>query len=258
MTNERKLYYFHIQHDRSEMDKDSPSTIANADEEWRAIEETLESLPAPRKIYSDSFLFKDRSPREQEIVSIGHLICLVLLQPYLSDDEKRLLKSQVQMSARVRKDPQQAFLLQLAEHFVTLPYFSNNDRLLLKLGSKGSSLVACESREIHSESSRCLTAFLESYGSERHTRDACNILRIMFQRNEFIAGQINLTLKPGEAGVLFLGHLHNVNGDMVERLDSLQVPVEEMNECRAPEALRNLFGSSYHHRSCHMNTPETN
>jgi hypothetical protein len=126
--------------------------------------------------------------------------------------------------------------------FATLRCFSNNDRILLKLASKGVRLVACESQTLRLDFEKNCALLKESFGSAHHQQDAQRLLEAMFQRNEFIAGQIDDSLKSGEIGVLFLGHLHNVDNDMVNRLTTLQISVEEKNECRASEALRNLFG----------------
>lgn len=244
MTNDRKLYYFHIQHDRCEMGKDCPPGCVNADEEWQAIEETLESLPTPHKMYNDSFLFKSGSPRDEAIVSSKELICAFTLQPYLSDDERKLLQAQAHIGADVRQDEQTTFLQQLMGHFATLPYFSNNDRVLLKLASRGTNLVACESQALRLDFEKSRASLEASFGSAHDTQDACNLLGVVFQRNEFIAGQIALSLKPGETGVLFLGHLHGTDSDMVKRLKSWGILVEEKNECQALERLKNLFGCS--------------
>jgi hypothetical protein len=243
MIKDRELYYFHIQHDRCEMGKDCPASYVNANDEWRAIEETLESLPTPHKMYNDSFLPKDENSQHEEIVSLAHLMCAFTLQPYLRDDERKLLQAQLRMCAMVRQDEQIIFLKQLMGDFATCASFSNNDRILLKLASRGTKFVACESQERFRQYERCRAALKALLGSAYHTQEERRLLEAVFRRNEFISGQIGLSLKPGEVGVLFLGHLHNAENDMVKRLTSLQIPFEEKNECRASEALRNLFGT---------------
>jgi hypothetical protein len=243
MINSRKLYYFHIQHDRSELGGNCPVSYQNADDEWQAIEQSLKSLPTPNKMYSDSFLPKDENQQHEEVVASPiQLIFGVILQPYLTDDERALLLAVVQKDTSVRTDEQAAF--RLMSDFAILPCFSNNDRLLLKLASKGTKLVACEN-EVLCRDSEMRRADLEvSWGSPRGILDAQRLLQVMFWRNEFIARQIDLSLKSGEIGVLFLGHLHNVDNDMVKRLSSYRITVEEKNECRGHEGLKNLFGAT--------------
>ncbi len=243
-TRNRKLYYFHIQHDRSEMSADCPHTYVNADNEWQAIERTLQSLPTPEKMYNDSFLFKSGGPQDAEIVRPHELICAFIVQPYLSKNNQEKLLAQIRKASGRPQGSQAAYLRRIMGNFSTLPYFSNNDRILLKLASRGTNLVACESQALHQDSERCSLSLKKSFGSERHVQDASDLLRITLQRNEFIAGQIDLTLKPGETGVLFLGHLHGINGHMAGQIETLGIPVEQMNECRASEALENLFGLS--------------
>ncbi len=240
----RIIYYFHIQHDSSEVGEDCPASYVNADAEWRAIEDILEGLPIPDKMYNDSFLDKSGSPQDEEIVSPEQLVCAFAVQPYLSDDEQQRLQNQIRAGASVRHNERTAFVQQLMGNFATLPCFSNNDRILLKLASQGVKLVACESQTLRLDFAKNCASLKESFGSAHHERDAQSLLEVMFQRNEFIAGQIDVSLKSGEIGVLFLGHLHNVDNDMVNRLTALQIPVEEKNECRASEGLRNLFGLS--------------
>ncbi len=243
-TNDRKLYYFHIQHDRCEMDGDCPRTYVNADEEWLAIESTLESLPTPDKMYNDSFVFKSGGSRDEEIIGPLQFMIALVHQNYTSRNSREMVVAQIRKSAGMRHETQSAYLRQLMGHYSALTCFSNNDRLLLKLASRGTNIVACESQVLHQESDRSVSSLTESLGSTCGAQHALNLVRITLQRNDFIAGQIDLTLKPGETGVLFLGHLHGINGHMVKRLTDLGVPVEEMNECRASEALENLFGSS--------------
>ncbi len=245
MANIRKLYYFHVQHDLCEIGRDCPSGYVNADDEWQATEETLETLPAPDKMYNDSFLFKGKGPQDEEIVETEEeLIRIFIRQPHLSNDEQNLLQRLAQLGAHLPQDAKTTFLQQLMGHFAALPCFSNNERVLLKLALRGTKLVACESAVIYREFLRRRAALIESFGSERYTQEVCNLLRNTFQRNEFIAGQIDLTLKPGEVGVLFLGHLHGAGQDMVKRLNHLRIPVEEENECKALETLSSLVGLS--------------
>ncbi len=250
MTHDRKLYYFHIQHDRCELDAGCPLTYINADDEWHAIEVTLESIPTPDKMYNDSFIYKSEGPQVEEIVPLRQLVIAFVVQHYLSKNDQKLLLTHVRKEASFKSedeslsDAETTSLHQLLGYFATLSCFSSNDRVLLRLASRGTNLVACESQALRLDFERCRASLEASFGSAHQSQAARNLLSHTFQRNAFIAGQIALSLKQGEIGVLFLGHLHGANGDMVKRLASLGIPVEEKNECRASEGLKNLFGCS--------------
>lgn len=91
----------------------------------------------------------------------------------------------------------------------------HNDTALFKLGKRGSALVMCEDAELHR------LCFLSNLYRDK--------LRYMFQRNAFIACQINRSLLDGEHGVLFLGSLHNLENDMVNLLDNNGIEVIQHN-----------------------------
>lgn len=94
---------------------------------------------------------------------------------------------------------------------------SPNDLVLFKLSQKGCSLVLCESKELHD---------LQWEPDITHKGK----IFVMLDRNKFIADEIDKSLEPGETGVLFLGTLHNLGNNMVERLETLGINVEEQNE----------------------------
>ncbi len=223
-SKDRKLYYFHIRHDWSEIGPDCPVTYVNADNEWQAIAGTLDGLPIPDKMYNDSILPRDETSQEGGVITPERLIAAFTFQPYLHEEVRRQLRSQIRVWNFVPPHKQIAFLRQLMEHFATLPCFSNNDQILLKLASRGTKLVSCESQALHQEFVR--------YGREWNRK---RFLRNLFQRNEFMATQIDFSLRPGETGVLFLGHLHGTDNDMLKRLLKKRIVVEEMNQCRALE-----------------------
>jgi hypothetical protein len=205
MTKKRKLYYFHIQHDGSEIDEYYRRVTdgINVDQEWRAIKRTLENLATPNKMYNDSFLLKAKGPHVVET-----------LLP-----------------------------IQLREVLAAKPHpLSNNDRALFDLASRGVTPVACESKTLYDNSWQHINSIMTRSGSGVYAQDVERMLDLAFQRNEFISGQIDRSLRPGETGVLFLGHLHGFRNDMLERLTASGIQVEEKNQCRASDILKYLFG----------------
>jgi hypothetical protein len=94
---------------------------------------------------------------------------------------------------------------------------SPNDLVLFKLSQKGCSLVLCESKKLHD------LQWEPNITVERK-------IEVMLRRNKFIADEIDKSLEPGETAVLFLGTLHNLENNMVEKLQALGINVEEQNE----------------------------
>ncbi len=88
---------------------------------------------------------------------------------------------------------------------------SRNHRLLLKLQSRGATLMGTESPDLLVEEYQLATA---AYGSgatvgtqlqQKELRDT-----LLDRRDHYISNRINETLAAGESGILFLGLLHDV------------------------------------------------
>jgi hypothetical protein len=109
----------------------------------------------------------------------------------------------------------------------------NNKRMLLKLAHMGTSLVPCEEHELfmawhknETELSRKEEAG-ETICAEEIGQQAVYLLT----RNKVIGQVIAQTLSEGEAGILFLGAVHNLKGMMADNYlrDTLGLNVIELN-----------------------------
>ena len=91
---------------------------------------------------------------------------------------------------------------------------SRNHRLLLELIDKNAVLMGTESPLllIHEYRLIKLGAVGSSLNGKINGQDEAASRRILKERDLYMANRINTTLKSGEAGVLFLGLLHNLNG----------------------------------------------
>jgi len=93
---------------------------------------------------------------------------------------------------------------------------SPNHRLLLELMKRGAQLMGTESAELLLEEYQLIQQLLHSEGSKEKTegqesqQESQQLLR---QRDLFIARRIEQTLEEGETGILFLGLLHQVQGN---------------------------------------------
>ena len=202
LKTQRMLYYFHIEHTSRENGKESKDHrgwMKNSREypdiqilrEWRQIEQTLDTLPTPNKMYNDSNVKKWANGPPETI-----LPCRVGLFELLDILDRR-------RSCYPNPD----YIVGLGP----------NDLMLISLSKKGCFLVRCESEKLHSS-------------QFKHLDDKLYQVSIMFDRNEFIAKEIDKSLKLGEIGVLFLGTLHNLGNHMVEKLQSHGIDVEELND----------------------------
>lgn len=91
---------------------------------------------------------------------------------------------------------------------------SRNHQLLLRLASRGATVMGTESAELLVEEYQLIRQLLAAEASKqspamgepaRHALTA----EVLRKRDEFIAGRINATLLQGEIGILFLGVLHS-------------------------------------------------
>lgn len=91
---------------------------------------------------------------------------------------------------------------------------SRNHRILLRLHSKGATLMGTESGPLLLQEYNLAKRLLdpEQQGLDSDGRDALQVQArtLLKSRDLFIAGRINETLKAGEVGILFLGMLHDV------------------------------------------------
>ena len=90
---------------------------------------------------------------------------------------------------------------------------NRNHRLLLKLQTRGATLMGTESPELLVEEYQLANAAFASGASSRMgIRQKRLGDTILEKRDRYIADRINGTLGAGETGILFLGMLHQVTG----------------------------------------------
>jgi hypothetical protein len=151
-------------------------TEAQLQSVWTEIENSIDSLqPFPKKMYHDGlFTFNN---------------ALLVIQP---KDVPRALSDIYKMSQ------------------------GHNKRMLIKLASMGTSLVPCEEHELlmawrknEAELSR-----KEETGEEISAEEIGQQALYLLTRNKVIGQVIAQTLPEDEAGVLFLGVVHNLKGMM--------------------------------------------
>jgi hypothetical protein len=113
-----------------------------------------------------------------------------------------------------------------------------NKEMLLRLAQSGASLVPCEEQQLLMAWNKSETAILKKEG----VGDAISAEEIgkqsvyLLTRNKVIGQVIAQTLSEDEAGVLFLGSVHNLEGMMVHYLRDVQgLHVIEMNPHIRPE-----------------------
>lgn len=80
-----------------------------------------------------------------------------------------------------------------------------NHRILLALMARGAVLEGTESAQLLLQERDLLAR-----GSGEMSGDRNEAARLLRERDRFIAGRIDATLKPGETGLLFMGALHHV------------------------------------------------
>lgn len=165
---ERMLYYVHIMHTRRELGKESkdhrgwtkPPDIQILGE-WKQIEQTLDTLPTPNKMYNDSHV-KKWANGPPEII----LPCRVGFELLDVLDRRKSCY------------PNPDYLVGLGP----------NDMALIDLSKKGCFLVRCENENLHS-------------AQFKHLDDKLYQVTTMFDRNEFIAKEIDKSLKSGEISI---------------------------------------------------------
>jgi hypothetical protein len=108
-----------------------------------------------------------------------------------------------------------------------------NKRILLKLADMGASLVPCEEPELLMAWRKNETelARKEEAGATISAEDIGKQSVYLLTRNKVIGQVISQSLSEDEAGVLFLGSVHNFNGMMANSYlrDTLGLNVIEMN-----------------------------
>jgi len=91
---------------------------------------------------------------------------------------------------------------------------SRNYQIIKKLMDKGAKIEATESPQLlmqeYSHIKAILDAGTENEKAEAEAKYGRVRDRLMLDRDAFIAGSINSTLKDGETGILFIGASHNV------------------------------------------------
>jgi hypothetical protein len=159
---------------------------------WAAISESVDSLqPIPKKMYNDGvFTFNNR---------------LIVIPP---ENVSEALNE-------IYKMPD-----------------GQNKKVLLKLAHAGTSLVPCEEQQLlmawHKSEAEILRK--ETAGVAISAEEIGKQSVFLLTRNKVIGQVIAQTLPEDEAGILFLGSVHNLEGMMVHYLRNVQrLNVIEMN-----------------------------
>jgi hypothetical protein len=187
------LYYFNILHSADELGIHTQSSEAKSRSIWTEIEDLIDSLqPIPKKMYNETlFTFNN---------------ALLVIPP---EDVPKALSDIYKMPG------------------------GYNKRMLLKLANMGASLIPCEEEELlmawhknETELSR-----KEEAGETISAEDVGQQAVYLLTRNKVIGQVIAQTLSEDEAGVLFLGVDHNLNGMMANNYlrDTLGLNVIELN-----------------------------
>jgi hypothetical protein len=187
------LYYFNILHAADELGIHPQSSEAKSRSIWTEIEDLIDSLqPIPKKMYNETlFTFNN---------------ALLIIPP---EDVPKALSDIYKMPG------------------------GYNKRMLLKLANMGASLIPCEEQELlmawhknETELSR-----KEEAGETISAQDVGQQAVYLLTRNKVIGQVIAQTLSEDEAGVVFLGVDHNLNGMMANNYlrDTLGLNVIELN-----------------------------
>ena len=187
------LFYVNIVHTDSVVGTKNQFSEAQLQSIWTEIEDSVGSLqPVPKKMYNDGlFTFNNT----------------LLVIP--SKDVPKALSDIYKMSE------------------------GYNKRILLKLANMGASLVPCEEHELLMAWQKNETKLLtkdeagEAISAEEIGQQALYLLA----RNKVIGQVIAQTLSKDEAGILFLGAVHNLKGMMANNYlrDTLGLNVIELN-----------------------------
>ncbi|HYN77692.1 MAG TPA: hypothetical protein VES73_07860, partial [Lamprocystis sp. (in: g-proteobacteria)] len=91
---------------------------------------------------------------------------------------------------------------------------SRNHRILMRLHTKGATLMGTESAPLllqeYNLAKRLLSPDLEELDGSGRDAMQTHARQLLKARDRFIAARINATLAPGEVGILFLGMLHDI------------------------------------------------
>ncbi len=187
------LYYFNVINADGDIGTKTQGAEAQSRSVWTEIENAIDSLqPTPKKMYYEGlFTFNNR---------------LIIIPP--QDAPKALNEIYKMPDGRIKK-------------------------ILLKLADMGASLVPCEEPNLLTAWRRNDTELLrkektgEPISAEEIGQQSVHLLT----RNKVIGQVISQTLSEDEAGVLFLGSAHNLQGMMADRYlrDTLGLNVIEMN-----------------------------
>lgn len=97
---------------------------------------------------------------------------------------------------------------------------SPNHRLLLSLMKRGATLVGTESPDLLLEEYRLVQQILAAKDPEEaarvEARHEARSRSLLAQRDQYIAGRINESLRAGETGLLFLGMLHSLDSRLAK------------------------------------------
>ncbi len=97
---------------------------------------------------------------------------------------------------------------------------SENHQLLLELMARGATLMGTEDPELLLEEYHKVQAALASRssddGSAEHVDQAARARVLMAERDAYLGGRINESLRPGRTGILFLGLMHNAESYLAE------------------------------------------
>lgn len=187
------LYYFNILHATDELGTHTRSSEAQSRSIWTEIEDLIDSLqPIPKKMYNETlFTFNNT---------------LLVITP---EDVPKALSD-------IYKMPE-----------------GYNKRMLLKLANMGTSLLPCEEQEllIAWQKNGTELSRKEETGETISAEEIGKQALYLLTRNRVIGQVIAQTLSEDEAGVLFLGVDHNLNGMMANNYlrDTLGLNVIELN-----------------------------
>lgn len=97
---------------------------------------------------------------------------------------------------------------------------SPNHQLLLSLMKRGATLMGTESPDLLLEEYKLVQQILaakDPEGAARvEARHAARSRSLLAQRDQYVAGRINESLRAGETGILFLGMLHSLDSRLAE------------------------------------------
>lgn len=177
----------------SEAGRTAQITEAQSRSIWTEIESSIDSLkPAPKKMYNDGlFTFNNK---------------LIVIP---SENVSEALREIYKMPER------------------------HNKRILLKLADMGTSLIPCEEHELLMawQKNEAEIVRKEEAGETISAEEIGKQSLYLLTRNKVIGQVIAQTLSEDEAGVLFLGSVHNLKGMMANNYlrDILGLNVIEMN-----------------------------